>query len=207
MITKSKFLLYAVVAFALVVIVFAGYFTTVGKIKGGTTLTNTTTISPGGSLACPMSFYQIKGSVVSYSRLFEFNLKYGNGTIPDYVVAQGTTGILNITESIGHILNGNNPNLTSTPRSHGAFIEGMGPGANGTTAQGIVISTSPASYTIENSTPINFLLEISVNQSAPNGTYWAWIDGPCDGGLSPILITAGAAPYNGTVSMPGLAIA
>lgn len=152
-------------------------------------------LAKGGLAACPMLFYQINGSIESYSG---FNLYYLNGTdgmIPDYVIASGS-GTLQAKEFVSQVLD--EPTGFNSTRQHGAFLRDVQSQNLAGPESGINVTVSPGAFSIMNNETVNVTVGISVGTVAPSGTYLLEIDGPCGGGVGPSLITIGSAPYNGT---------
>lgn len=157
-------------------------------------------VSPGGveSFACPMIFYQLNGSIADYKGFSLYYLNYMNGTIADYVMANGASGNLYATESMGNVLQ-EPANSTVTERQHYAILtQEEGTGFN-TSSEGLNISISPENFTVTNNSKLNFTVTIVTDSAAPNMTYLLRIDGPCGGGVTPVLLTVGNMPYNGTI--------
>jgi len=167
----------------------------------------TTTIStpgiPGGvgAFACPMIFYNLNGTVFNYSGFSLYYLNSSLGTVPDYVIANGTTGNLYARERITNVLNESDQNLLA--RQHYAFLSKIGvPQSFNISSEGINMTINPENFTVIENETLNFTVNVAVNRSAPDATYWLRIDGPCGGGVQLVLVTVGNAPYSGNVTAP-----
>jgi DNA-binding transcriptional ArsR family regulator len=146
-------------------------------------------------VACPMINYDINGSISSSSGFSVYKVNGSAGQrYYDYVISPGTSGILYANESITLLSSAH-----EGTRQHYAYISTL----NGTMSNntGITISIKPENYTFANTTT-RFSVAIAASATAPAGTYWLRIDGPCGGGIQQVLLTIGAAPYNGTVTIP-----
>jgi DNA-binding transcriptional ArsR family regulator len=159
---------------------------------------NVSVINPNTVTSCPMMFYGISGNVVAISGLTEYTGKSNYGQVSDFVLGSGTSGVLFINETIGSVLN--EPSGFSTVRSHYAHLSNAVPGI-GTPVSGISISISPKNYTVLENETLSIATTISANSTA-SGTYWLRIDGPCGGGVAPVLITVGSGPYGGNATTP-----
>lgn len=173
------------------------------------TNTTTNTVEPAvggtsGALACPMITYQLSGTVTSSIGFDVYYLNSSNGKIPDYLMGNESSGTIYATERVSGVLNSNTP-LTIN-RTHYASLVPVGSGFN-TIANGISASVSPSTYNAVNNTEMNLTIILITNQTAVKGTYWLRIDGPCSGGVTPVLVTVGNKPYNGSVTQsvtPGI---
>lgn len=161
---------------------------------------NTTTIGStgpsSGMFACPMLFYNINGSITSYSGEKVYYLNSSQGTIADYVMPNGTTATFNVTESINHVLT--EPSGFNLTRQHYAGLASVNNNMY-ITGIGINVTVVPVNFTIVNNTKSSFTVTLAANGTA-QGTYWLRIDYPCGGGVAPVLITIGSMPYNGTLN-------
>ncbi len=156
--------------------------------------------SPAGvqSLACPMIAYTLNGSISGYTGADLYNISYNNGTVADYAIRAGSNATLNVTELVENVLNLNSS--INYNRQHSMILFREGQGFN-ESHPGISMSITPATYNAVDNETLHATATLSVNASA-SGTYWLYIDGPCGGGVRPVLITIGSKPYNGTVIMP-----
>lgn len=167
------------------------------------TTLNTTTVGgqpvSTGSFACPLLFYSVNGSIENYSGFSLYYLNSSYGRVADYVIASGSVGKLYATEHIGNVLQ--EPSNMPLNRTHYAVLNQINNSFNGT-SPGLNYSFSPQNFTIKNNTTENLTMDVVVNSTAPQTTYWLRIDGPCGGGIGPVLLTVGNKPYNGTVTEP-----
>jgi DNA-binding transcriptional ArsR family regulator len=162
----------------------------------GQNSTTTSGASPSlSAFSCPMITYMLNGSISSYSGFSVYNISSSSGNTPDYVIKEGSTGMLHINEYVYDVLP--NPGSLTTNRTHYAILQNLT--SLNSSSKGINLTEVPPTYNAVNDTHINFTLTVSVNKSAPNATYWLRIDGPCGGGVSPVLLTVGSMPYNGTL--------
>jgi DNA-binding transcriptional ArsR family regulator len=160
----------------------------------------------GGSFACPMEFYELNGSIVNYSGFTLYHLNYSNSTIADYVISNNSSGKFYATELVSHVLP-EPANSTITSREHYVSIVRANGRGFATPAEGINVSISPENFTVANNTKLNLTVAIATNSTTPNETYFLRIDGPCDGGVTPVLLTVGKGPYNGTINQSADVIA
>ena len=150
------------------------------------------------SLACPMIAYTLNGSITGHTGADLYNVSYNNGTIADYVIGAGSNATLNVTELVANVLNHNSS--INYNRQHSMILFREGQGFN-ESHPGISMSITPATYNAVDNETLHATAILSANATA-NGTYWLYIDGPCGGGVRPVLITIGSKPYDGTVIMP-----
>jgi DNA-binding transcriptional ArsR family regulator len=174
-------------------------------IPGTTTINSTANASPPvpvitGAEACPMFFYNINGSIENYSGFEAYSLNYSNSTIADYVISDGNSGKLYVSELVSHVLP-EPSNSSILQRQHYVSLE-MENGVGGFATPGLNVSILPENFTIANNETLHFVVNITANSTAANTTYWLRIDGPCGGGVMPALLTIGAHAYNGTVKAP-----
>jgi DNA-binding transcriptional ArsR family regulator len=156
--------------------------------------------SSSGFVSCPMMFYTISGNITSSAGMAKYGLNYFNGTIMDYVLPDNSEGTLYLTEMISNVL----PQPAGSPvldRQHYASIVPILQQTNPQVESGISVQFHPPGYTVQNGSTIATELTLSANASA-KGTYWLRIDGPCGGGVRPVLLTIGNAPYSGTPQLP-----
>lgn len=214
-----KYIVGAVIALALLsgIYFYSANKAQVGQLKVtvGTTTINSTTnttanASPSGpvissGLACPMEFYSINGTIENYSGFTAYNLHYdNNSTITDYVIGDGKSGLLYVSELVSRILS--EPSNFPQQRQHYASLEKESEVGNytalGLPAPGLNVSIVPQNFTVASNETLNFTVNMTANSTAQNTTYWLNIDGPCAGEVTPALITVGNSPYNGTVNVP-----
>ncbi|MFI5412460.1 MAG: winged helix-turn-helix domain-containing protein [Candidatus Micrarchaeales archaeon] len=156
--------------------------------------------SPAGAFSCIMLFYQLNGSVTGYSGFSAYQLNYSNQSIEDYVVPAGSSGILHIKETVYNVLS-EPSNSSMLDRQHYAHLAKEGNSLNNT-GQGLNVTIDPLNFTIKPNETVTFNVTVNTNATAtPNTTYVLRIDGPCGGGVDPVLLTVGNRPYNGTVSL------
>ena len=150
------------------------------------------------SFACPVIAYTLNGSIDGYSGMALYNLSDANGIVSDYVIGAGSTGAFNATELVTSVLNRNSSINENRQHTWILFREGQGLNES---HPGIGITMVPATYNAVANETLHFTARITANATA-SGTYWLYIDGPCGGGVRPILVTIGSKPYNGTISRP-----
>lgn len=153
--------------------------------------------SPGGTLACPMIFYNLNGSIENQSGFSLYYLNSSSGLVVDYVIASGASGALYAKEQINNVLQ--EPSGFSYNRTHYAVLAQVNESSS-VEPSGINYSISPLNFTVKDNVTIYLTLNISTNSTATGNTYWLRIDGPCGGGVTPVLLTVGNRPYNGTVT-------
>lgn len=151
-----------------------------------------------GAFACPMMFYRISGTVTGYSGFRLYSITPNSITYSDYVIAPGSSGNLMITEYISGVLNESGISMT---RQHYATLKAQGTAGSNSTYTAINVTITPNSFAVRNNETINSIVTVATNGTVANGTYALIIDGPCGPGVSPVLITIGSKPYNGTVSL------
>ena len=143
---------------------------------------------------CIIEFYGINGTLSALNGFSAYTLNSSAGSVYDYVIGRGTTGELELLENVSHVLP--LPQGYNRTRSHYYWLRYNQ--SLGSFVTGVNITFNPARYYAENST-IRANVTVSVNESAPYGTYWITFDGPCGGGTKPALLTVGSAPYNGVI--------
>ncbi len=179
-------------------------------ISGSNLSAQANVILPSAILAsCPMIDYHLGGAITSYSNFTLYNRTTSKSTIvPDYVIGKNETfgnmsiGMLNAEEYVSNVLmqqgNGYN-NVLFYNRTHYAIITPAN--TPGNLASMLNITFSPKTYNaLENST-IRFTMHVNPKNSY-NGTYMVRIDGPCLGGIGPILVTIGSTPFEGNIIQP-----
>ncbi len=174
------------------------------NIPNYTTTINSTGPGGTGAFACPIQFYSLNGTVTSYNGFTRYYLNSSTSAhIADYVIHPNSAGTLQISEHVGSFLSQNSSNSTSYSRQHFMTLVVAGNSTSGfaTTAPGVNATLSPLNYTATANATLNMTAMLNTNSTA-SGTYWATIDGPCAGGISPFLITIGTSVYNGSLQMP-----
>ena len=171
--------------------------TTVQKSNTSTAAVNSLVTPVISGMACPMLTYMLNGSIANYSRFKLYYLNYSNGKIADYVMASNSTGNLYVNEAIHSLASGNGGSSIQQTRTHYAYVSAESQNA---LPANLNVSISPLNYMISNRT-VSSIVTISANSAVANSTYIVRIDGPCGGGVTPILITVGQKPYNGTVTL------
>lgn len=172
--------------------------TTIASTTINNTSGNTSIPGGGGTFACPMLFYTINGSIVRYSNLSVYYLNSSNGQVADYVIDNGSSGNLYVSEFVNHVLiEQANPGVPI--REHYTFLTQINKASNGS-SPGLNISISPQNFTVVNNETLNSTVNLRTNNTAEAMTYWLRIDGPCGPGVAPVLVTVGNKPYNGTVT-------
>jgi DNA-binding transcriptional ArsR family regulator len=169
-------------------------------IQNTTSSANTSTVAPvigGGALACPMLFYHLNGSIENYSGFSLYHLNSSNGPVADYVIGAGKIGSFYLKEQINDVLQ--EPQNFSYNRTHYAIFTKINQSI-GNLSSGINYTISPQNFTLKNNSTIYTTLNVVTNSTAAQNTYWLRIDGPCGGGVTPVLVTVGNMPYNGTVT-------
>ena len=167
-----------------------------------TTLVQPPTSTSQGEPMCPMLFYDLRGSIAGYNGLSLYKLNTSYGNVSDYVLT-GNSGQFMINETVKNVLK--EPSGFQNTRSHYATLSAVSAGQSaGVYGQitGITLSYLPANFTISGNASADFNLVIASNASV-KGTYWLRIDGPCGGGVRPVLLTIGKVPYNGTLNSTG----
>ncbi len=214
--SNTAFLKYAIGAIIAIIIlgsvIYLNYTSnTGGNIYVNQTTTTTPTINESNNLgspvsinngaeACPMIFYSLNGSVVKSSGFAKYYINTTSyGTVQDFVINKGSLGIIYANETITGMLNESNSKLYN--RTHYVYISTMKNGFNYTTV-GINATINPINFTAANNEKLNVTLTLYTSQTATNQTYWLHIDGPCGGGVKPVLITVGNTEYNGNVAVP-----
>ncbi len=148
----------------------------------------------GPGVACPMINYRITGRITNESGFSVYYINDSSGSwVADYVIANGTSGTISISESIT-VLPG-----ASGSRQHYAYLS-MPSGAIPNDS-GVSISISPGNYALANAN-MSAMASITISPTAPSESYWLHIDGPCGGGMNPAVLTIGNAPYSGTMPVP-----
>ena len=202
----AKYIIGAIIVAILVISIYSYPLKNKPQMQATTTpasaaITNHTNIAspgaPGGMFACPMLFYHINGSIDSYSGFLLYMHNSSFGEIPNYVMRANSSGTLIVNESITNVLS-EPSNITK--RQHYAFLTNI-KGDLGTAVQGegVILKPFPLNFSIAKNESTIFLLNITANDTA-SGTYWLRIDGPCGGGVMPVLLTIGTEPYNGNIT-------
>jgi DNA-binding transcriptional ArsR family regulator len=171
-------------------------------IQNTTSTANTSTVAPiagGGALACPMLFYHLNGSIENYSGFSLYYLNSSSGPVADYVIGAGKKGNLYLKEQISDVLK--EPQNFSYNRTHYAILTKINQSMDNASSE-INYTISPQNFTLKNNSTVNLTLNVTTNSTATQSTYWLRIDGPCGGGVAPVLVTVGKMPYNGTVTSP-----
>jgi DNA-binding transcriptional ArsR family regulator len=205
----SKYVKYVVGALVVLAVIAGAFFVYRGSpttsphvaLNDNVSNNNSQNVTPvigggAGAFACPMEFYQLNGSITNYSGFSVYNLNYNNGTVADYVISPGSAGKLYATEHVSNVLQ--EPSGFNYTRQHYVALEAMNRSSN-TTFEGINTSISPQNYTIQSGSSMNLTVSVATLANA-TGTYWVRIDGPCDGGVTEVLLTVGNKPYNGTIT-------
>ena len=208
----ARYALGAVVVIAVFISAVYIYAGSVGKGTSTTTVPAGNVIDISGSVpaasasmtACPMLYYMMNGSVVDSSGFGMYTIHAGNGDFADYLLGANSTGSLGAVEMIGSVLS--EPSGFPNSRQHYAVLVQAGGGFN-TTAPGVSVNVTPENFTVASGNRINLTVTISANRSAQSDTYWLWVDGPCGGGVTPVLVTIGSGPYNGSTSKGAFPIA
>ncbi len=135
---------------------------------------------------------------------FLTSLNQGTPPVPQAAGAiGGSTGagmILppNISSSVpppsGNFTSGSVKNATS------AAVSGAASSVFNASAYGVSVQAIPENFSLISNETVNFAVEITASSAASSNTYWLDIDGPCGGGVPPVLLTVGDAPYNGTIA-------
>lgn len=162
-----------------------------------TSLPGVVTPSSGGAFACPMLTYTLNGSISSYSGFSAYDLNTGSGIVVDYVMPYNSTGTLYASEKVYNLLKQNVSGLLEN-RTHYATLTNVNSTLQ-TPVSGINASISPLKYNAYENETMNLTLTINSAGEA-KGTYWLRIDGPCGGGVTPVLITIGNGPYSGNIT-------
>jgi DNA-binding transcriptional ArsR family regulator len=183
--------------------------TTNSTQSNATNTTNATAPAlPGtGAFACPMITYEMNGSIYEYSNATMYTLNSSSGSVSDYVVAPGSKVQLYAREHVINALPEPANTSSGTPaldqnRSHYVVISNVHTGIP-MSGEGINITISPQTYNVTQGETLDSTISLAVAQNASNATYWLRMDGPCGGGVAPILITIGAGPYTGNVTRTG----
>lgn len=169
------------------------------------TINSTIPITPGGvggAFACPLITYRLNGTISNYSGFSLHYLNYSGGEVADYVIGDGSIGRLYASEFVnGVIRQPENSTLSfTTNRTHYAILTQVNRSFN-SSSPGVSVSISPDTYNAINQTYVNATVTITTNQTAPYMTYWLRIDGPCQGGVGPVLVTVGSKPYSGNLTV------
>lgn len=159
-------------------------------------------IAPGGlsaAYACPLIAYSIQNATVTQLQGFNESV-VDNYT--DLVIAPGNMGNLTYVIYIVPIKANEGNNMTlNLYNDVSLFHESPNGTAMSDSSPGINITYNPVSYTEPYpSAPQNFTFDVqfNVSSSAALGTYWMRM-ATCEGSITPMLLTVGSAPYNGTV--------
>lgn len=150
----------------------------------------------GAAYACPMEFYSLNGTITGYKGFTLYYLNSSYGPVADYLMASGSTASFNVSEKVTNLLDSNSS--LDMNRTHYASLSYMN-STFGAAASGINVTWTPQAYNVSENETLRMLVDVAAN-STVSGTFWARIDGPCDGGVQPFLITVGSKPYNGTVT-------
>ncbi|MDE1870827.1 MAG: winged helix-turn-helix transcriptional regulator [Candidatus Micrarchaeota archaeon] len=151
------------------------------------------------SAACPMMYYQLNGSIYNYSNMTLHYINSSGGAVSDYVMMNGSSGSLYGVEHLYRVLQQGN---STAVRDHYAYLVNVsGSGGMGSSAPGINVSVEPVNFSVVDNSTINVTIGIAANSTA-GGTYWLRVDGPCGGGVTPVLVTIGSRQYNGSIGPP-----
>ncbi len=156
-------------------------------------------INTGAAEACPFLFYTLNGNITGSNGFQKYYLNTSHGTIQDFVINKGDSGTMYVNETLTNVLNESDVSLYN--RKHFVYLSTMKTGFN-YTYSGINASINPVNFTVRNNESLEFALHIYISQNAINQTYWLHIDGPCGGGVKPVLITIGNNEYSGNVTVP-----
>ena len=151
----------------------------------------------GQAAACPMVFYTLNGTITGYNGLTLYYVNSISGKLADYVMPTNSTATINVKEGMNLIGQPSNSLLQQQWEHYITFTRIDQP--SNFSVPGISVSILPQNYTVQSSRLLNFTITLASN-STVHDTYWARIDGPCEGGVAPFLLTAGSNPYNGTVT-------
>ena len=157
-----------------------------------TTPTTTTAAQAPTPSTCTMLFYTISGSITGSAGINASQIQYNGTSITDYVLAPGASGTLHASEYISNVLN--EPAGSIMNREHDVYL--MHIAGTGGAVSDITTTISPENFTVSSMEHLNLTVTVSTNTNAI-GTYLLYIDGPCGGGVKPILLTIGATPYSG----------
>ncbi len=177
----------------------SNYTTTVNNTVKITGLGTQITVNNAGAQACPFLFYNLNGTIKNSIGFKTYYLNTSYGTVKDLVINKGSVGTLYVNETITNVLNESSSSLYN--REHYAYLSTINNSFN-YSYTGINASISPVNFTVRNNESLGFELSFYISQNAMNQTYWLHIDGPCGGGVKPILITIGNNAYNGNVTGP-----
>jgi DNA-binding transcriptional ArsR family regulator len=165
---------------------------------------STPSILPGSFEACPLIDYNLNGTIVGYSNFtrYRFN-NTGIGNVSDYVMKRSisgnsTMGIFEIEEFVKNVLVQNNGGGSGFfyNKTHYATVTGVN---SSVPENGLNITFYPEKYNVVENSTIIFQVRIN-SEGSYNGTYIVRIDGPCQGGVGPFLVTIGNGPYEGRIS-------
>ena len=176
-----------------------------GAASSSTPPSQANIVLPNTALAsCPMIDYHLGGFITSHSNFTLYNRNISKFTIvPDYVIGRtGTTGnvsvgVLNAEEYVSNVLMqvGNSyNNVLFYNRTHYSSITYVN--ASGTHSGALNMTFYPETYNVIENSTVKFAIRVNPENSY-NGTYIVRIDGPCLGGIGPILVTIGNKPYEG----------
>lgn len=171
-------------------------------LKNATPISNETPILVSGSgatIACPMLFYELTGTVKNNSN---YTVNGTQSTYKDFVLGKNTTTIFSIEENVSNVLNESDSSLYN--RQHYVHMNQINNVFNSSEIIGIYGKFSNTNYTVKNNESINFNLTVQVGENATENTYMVHIDGPCGGGVKPFLITVGNKPYTGNVTVTAI---
>jgi hypothetical protein len=158
-----------------------------------TTISAPATISNAGVGGCPMLFYTMTGSVTNSIGMKESRFAYDGSAMNDYMIEPGSSGVIDAKEYISDVLS--EPSGSGlTNRAHYAVLQAF---SGNSTTSGINLIIDPKNFTIRNNESLNVTVEVNTTPKA-TGTFILYIDGPC-GGVTPVLLTVGDAPYNGSL--------
>ncbi len=177
------------------------YTTTINNTVKTTNLGTEITVNNAGAQACPFLFYNLNGTIKSIIGFKTYYLNTSYGTVQDLVINKGDVGTLYVNETTTNVLNESNSGLYN--REHYVYLSTMNNSFN-YSYTGINVSINPVNFTIRNNESLGFELSFYISQNAMNQTYWLHIDGPCGGGVKPLLITIGNGAYSGKVTGPAV---
>ena len=174
--------------------------------NAATRINNSTAVPTGGgtgtgAFECPIEDYVLNGSVTEALGMRRYNLSYYNTTISDYVLAPGSSGTLNATEMITHLLNQGSSINNGREHTVTLYREQSNQPTFNSTYTGINATITPATFNATSNETLHVTVTIATNATAA-GTYWVAIEGPCGGSVTPVLVTIGNGPYNGTITPP-----
>ncbi len=107
------------------------------------------------------------------------------------VTANATSSI---TPPIGNFTSGSGKNAASVA------VSGAAGSVFNASAYGVSVQAIPENFSIVSNETVHFTVAITASAGATSNTYWLDIDGPCGGGVTPVLLTVGDVPYNGIIS-------